>query len=357
MGASQGKPVTKLTREEVAQAVESIGKGYQIYKAMLLRNGVDGSLLDSLSDVEMEETLDDLGITNRLHRRVLVKTLQIAKLHDDYLSPDYDYSPETPSMSLEAYERVTTTCLHSNKETAVMAGVHLILQNGNHLSLDTKMLQDGRMATQRLHVPAQKSLCNKLVNDKSRCEYYKMSMPAELSETLFHTTSSPFTYTGHVLKNESGKRIGMVCMVDQGKPSSVKDQERQVFLRQMAAAVEYQLKLRKTLLARKAKLLLEQQEGGGGGGVDIGECSIDELTATAAISATTPIQTSSLKEIDQQNHELVEKRPNPSVATTALPPSQTSSSQLSIPPLPTNVAACKVGSYVPCLEGRQDLST
>jgi class 3 adenylate cyclase len=253
MGAQLSKPFKDLTTEEISQAVANLGERYKPYCDILIGNGVDGSLLESLNDDEVEETLDDLEITNRLHRRVLLKELNKAKSNKDFVSSSYEYGPSTPSSDLEPYCQITDKIFCENKTTAVLAGVHLVLNNGNQLALDTKILKDGQVITNKLTVPRKLSVCSGLVNDGRNQDYYKVLLPQEIQMGLIQDTT-PMTYTGHVLKSLSGKRVGMVCMVDRCSPADVVDIDRETFLRQMAQETEYQLTLRKQLLERKKKL-------------------------------------------------------------------------------------------------------
>jgi ABC-type phosphate transport system ATPase subunit len=55
------------------------------------------------------------------------------------------------SFDLDAvYSHVTEQVFREYNETAVIARVHHILSKGNQLSLDTKLLKDGNVVTQRL---------------------------------------------------------------------------------------------------------------------------------------------------------------------------------------------------------------
>jgi class 3 adenylate cyclase/gamma-glutamylcyclotransferase (GGCT)/AIG2-like uncharacterized protein YtfP len=71
MGATSSRSIDSLSKEEVAALVSSYGEKYQVYSARIVENGVDGELLASLSQEEFQETLDELEITARLHRRKL----------------------------------------------------------------------------------------------------------------------------------------------------------------------------------------------------------------------------------------------------------------------------------------------
>jgi hypothetical protein len=244
MGASLVKPVGELTSEEVAEALADLGTHYKQYRSIIVTNGVNGSLLDSLEDAEMEDTLDDLSITNRLHRRVLLKALKKAKMSMDFVSSEYNYSPSTPSSELEAYDRVTTMCFRNNNETAFLAGVHLCLKNGKQLSLGTKIIQDGIITSQRLHVKGELSICSSVADADCGQNYYKREVPEIIGEKLF-AGLAPLTYTGFAVRNETGRKVGVVCIIDRCDSKRVDDVDREAFLRHMAMAVEKELKNRK----------------------------------------------------------------------------------------------------------------
>ena len=78
MGLEHSKPVAQLQANDVATIVEQLGKHYEDAAKSIRENGVDGIFLASLSPKEVKETLDDLGVQNRLHRRVLERKLAAA---------------------------------------------------------------------------------------------------------------------------------------------------------------------------------------------------------------------------------------------------------------------------------------
>ncbi len=76
MGSSSSKSLDDCTKEDVALGVSALGQTYEAYCDALLVNGINGKLLNALDAKELEESMDDLNITNRLHRRVLMLDLQ-----------------------------------------------------------------------------------------------------------------------------------------------------------------------------------------------------------------------------------------------------------------------------------------
>jgi class 3 adenylate cyclase/GAF domain-containing protein len=265
MGSSASKPLKDLSKDEISQAIATLGESYEMYCDVFIGNGLDGRVLDNLDENEIQETLDDLEITNRLHRRVLVKELDKAKTSLDYNSTYYDYSPGTKVNELEPFRAITNTIFRENQNTACMAGVHLVLDNGNQLALDTKLLNGGQVVTQPLNLAKGNNICGGLVQDGSNQSYYKIQVPKNVQENLFEDPSPPMTYTGHILKNESGKRVGMVCMIDNCSPSGVQDLDRENFLRRMAIETEYQLNLRRQLIERWRTLTVQMSEHQSGG--------------------------------------------------------------------------------------------
>lgn len=73
------KPLEDLTKEEVAKVVTDLGDRYIDYASLFVEHGIDGGLLNSLDETGALETCEDLGISNRLHRRVLLRGLEKAK--------------------------------------------------------------------------------------------------------------------------------------------------------------------------------------------------------------------------------------------------------------------------------------
>ncbi len=253
MGSSHSRPFSCLSKEEISFAVADLGERYKVYCESVIANGVDGSFLIALDESEIEETLDDLDITNRLHRRVLIRELNKAQSSNDFVSASYDYDPSTPASELEPYSQIAETCFQENRKSAVMAGVHLILNNGNQLSLDTKVLKNGQLQSKRLTIRGRHSICSTVVNDGRDLDYYKIQIPLVLKQRVFENQSA-MTYTGFVLKDESGKRVGVVCMVDRCSPTEVADSDRKVFLGRMARETEKELMVRSQLLEKRRNL-------------------------------------------------------------------------------------------------------
>jgi class 3 adenylate cyclase len=252
MGTLESKPIKECTKEDISLAVASLGEPYQVYASTLNGNAVDGRLLDVLGTTEIEETLDDLDIANRLHRRVLLLELNKAKSGGEYVAAAYNYSPSTPQPDLKPFQQITDKCLRENKQTAVFAGVYLVLENGNQLSLDTKILKDGIIVTETLNSPRSPSICSIIVNDDCNPDYNKLPFPNEMQSFLFGDSALPTTLTGYIFRDETGKRQGIVCMLDRCSPSDIVDADRKAFLRPLALEVESILRLRKQLLEQRS---------------------------------------------------------------------------------------------------------
>ncbi|CAB9522046.1 expressed unknown protein [Seminavis robusta] len=84
MGLDQSRPLNQWDSAKVSAAMENLGGQYKPYAASVLENGVDGAFLAGLGSAEFQETMDDLKITSRLHRRVLTKKLTM--LNDSGIS-------------------------------------------------------------------------------------------------------------------------------------------------------------------------------------------------------------------------------------------------------------------------------
>ena len=73
MGTSSSKPFNVWSSDDVSKSLKSLGPKFAEYADVAVENGVDGDLLESLDETELQETLDDLEISNRLHRRIILK--------------------------------------------------------------------------------------------------------------------------------------------------------------------------------------------------------------------------------------------------------------------------------------------
>lgn len=57
---------------QIADRVAGLGAAYSIYRECILSNAVSGDILSEINDIdEFKEFLDDLGITNTAHKKVL----------------------------------------------------------------------------------------------------------------------------------------------------------------------------------------------------------------------------------------------------------------------------------------------
>jgi hypothetical protein len=78
MGAQQSKKFNDLTRGEVAEGIRALGSSFGTYAEAVLENGIDGSILSCLDEDKLSETLKDLGVSSRLHARVLTSKWETA---------------------------------------------------------------------------------------------------------------------------------------------------------------------------------------------------------------------------------------------------------------------------------------
>lgn len=72
MGSNTSKPLSEFSKEEVAALVRGYGGQFVQYVDRIVQNCVDGELLASMNVEEFLETLDELGVDFRLHRRKLL---------------------------------------------------------------------------------------------------------------------------------------------------------------------------------------------------------------------------------------------------------------------------------------------
>jgi len=254
MGSDQSKSLAALDAKEVAQAITQLGQKFEGYGQISIDNGVDGELLAGMTDVEVLETLDDLDITNRLHRRVLIKVLKSAgsvagpssRVATFYkqVPTTYNVSISTPKGDLVAFEEIARDAL--NHSTACFAGVNLVSDSGAIPLAAILADSDGDRRQLDLYCPEGRSMCTAIV----KFEMDKKFVSREVWAHLRFPGDQKQWYTGHVVLDECGHRIGMVCMVDIGDKVIVEG-ERIRLLEQLAADTEYQLKLRRVLLERQ----------------------------------------------------------------------------------------------------------
>ena len=83
MGASVsvGRLLEELTAEELAESVGSIGRPFQQYGAAILEESesIDGKDVSKMSADELEDLLDDLGVSKRTHRKEITRKLRAAR--------------------------------------------------------------------------------------------------------------------------------------------------------------------------------------------------------------------------------------------------------------------------------------
>jgi hypothetical protein len=311
MGALQSKSFNDLTRDEVAEGIRELGSNFDTYAEAVLGSGIDGSLLSSLDEDELRETLEDLGVSSRLHARVLTNKWKTAKeakdtlLWNEQASPDFvrrvpdnvtppeikitkevskkdmvrkmaeanpklvirtSFPPptkdtlrqlqaaaacgiteDTPSHELQAFDSIAERAFQECHP--VYAGVHLLDEDG-HTALGSRYCLLGDNPTvkkDRLHAPRGISRCYEvLLNESSDC----VQVPGEPGSCPFLPADLPSNYVGHVVKDEDGERIGIVCLTLAQEPTD----ENQELLKELAAQTEQQLEERKLLMQRNETL-------------------------------------------------------------------------------------------------------
>ena len=74
--------IESLTKEQTGDLVAGIGQAYEAYRDVFISEGIDGIFFAKLSESEIKETLNDLGITKPLHQRNICLKLQALKEHN-----------------------------------------------------------------------------------------------------------------------------------------------------------------------------------------------------------------------------------------------------------------------------------
>jgi len=78
MGNNESTPLEEITKDEIVAKVKDLGDKFAEYASAIDENGVDGDLLAGMNEDDFLETLDDLGVTSRLHRRKLLQEFRKA---------------------------------------------------------------------------------------------------------------------------------------------------------------------------------------------------------------------------------------------------------------------------------------
>lgn len=111
MGAVSSKQLESFTKKDVAMIVASYGEKFQPYAQIIQENGIDGELLASMTEQEFLETLDELDVTARLHRRKLLKEFRAGHETLSYGSKSMLISSCSSSSSSLGSSSVASSCL------------------------------------------------------------------------------------------------------------------------------------------------------------------------------------------------------------------------------------------------------
>jgi len=123
MGAiqsSNNKLFADYSKEDVAAAVSSLGAKYADYAGAICENGMDGAFLLSLASEDGKgddgelfiETLDDLEVTNRLHRR---------KLQSEFVKAVNSANGASDAASVASFNRVLRDSLRESFHSTDMS--------------------------------------------------------------------------------------------------------------------------------------------------------------------------------------------------------------------------------------------
>jgi len=247
--------------EQVAAAVRSLGAKYEPYADAVLANHVDGSLVAALDGDELEETFEDLDITNRLHRRVLTAKLQslsntardetdgqrqspakarkppqpgsgpmIHQRHEDPASaaatattgsnsnalvraPASKTVPSShslPATFFQPFDDITRKVLEET-ESAVYAGVHLV--KGDGFLVLSGRFRDIDQPVKRMLLRNEKNQCAYLCNDRTEDYIEEPLWGAGSGCTDGEQGDFVPRIAAHVIKDEGMNRVGTICVL------------------------------------------------------------------------------------------------------------------------------------------------
>lgn len=110
MGLDISTPVEEWDYDDCADGLISLGEQYALYADAVLDHRVDGSVLATLLPWEISESLRDLGIHNRVHRRFLQKKLLVLLHGPMDMSSAVDISRSLSTSSLASTDVSHSTC-------------------------------------------------------------------------------------------------------------------------------------------------------------------------------------------------------------------------------------------------------
>jgi len=67
---------TTLTADQIAELIGNLGSAYEDYMPAIIAYGLDGSVISSLNDSELNEFLDELKISSTIQRRIILTNLK-----------------------------------------------------------------------------------------------------------------------------------------------------------------------------------------------------------------------------------------------------------------------------------------
>ena len=253
-------PLAEWSTDDVSKALHGMGRKFEAYADAVSENQVDGSLLLSfLQDGTLDETFDDLGLSNRLHRRVLTKKLQDLSQQRQEQQQNVESMPMT---LFQAFDDITQEALDKT-DSAIYAGLHLVKDNG-YLVLSGKFRDRTqhlkRFALQTSSQTAFNAFCNERTEDYLEEPLLFGGAESELIDPTLQPTVS-----AHILRDDRNKRVGAICVLkledklteqnqDTLERKQKVDASKALLLKNLAAEAERQMQVRKAILERTASL-------------------------------------------------------------------------------------------------------
>ena len=330
-----------------------MGCKFEQYADSVLENQVDGAFLHSLMQDDdegdggvggIEETLDDLGISNRLHRRVLMKKLkdiseqqqqQQQQQQSQQMEQQQPEQQLDETMLFQAFDDITQEALDKT-ESAIYAGLHLLKDNGY-------LVLSGKFRNQTKHLKrfileqnspshdAFQRFCRERTEDYLEEPLLFDGMTDE--ESIIDPTMQPKVAV-HVLKDDRNNRVGAICILklvdtlveqqqeEQKAVTNAKestDSSKDLLLKALAAEAERQMQERKAILERTASLeyqLQLKQDASSIGGIErsmkyhIMKCIKEKRQASSAKTRQVSIRLTdqSLLSADETNETCPQKR-------------------------------------------------
>ena len=76
MGGGASVQLAEKSSDDIANIVGELGKAYTDYTEAIIDNGVDGSTISALTEDEVEDCFEAVGVSNKFHRKAIITRIK-----------------------------------------------------------------------------------------------------------------------------------------------------------------------------------------------------------------------------------------------------------------------------------------